>query len=71
VGFLGVAFGLSWITGLLWELPGETSWLTLLALLGHSIVSATLLIGSYAFYQGRWEWLSQIRAATAEARARV
>lgn len=68
VGFLGMAFLISWLTGMLWELPGETSWLILLALFGHSIVSAALLAGSYAFYQGRWEWVARQRAA---ARAQV
>ncbi|MGH2626441.1 MAG: hypothetical protein ACRDHY_07315 [Anaerolineales bacterium] len=65
VGFLGLAFLISWLAGMLWELPDETSWLNLLALFGHSVVSAALLAASYAFYQGRWEWLARFRAAAA------
>lgn len=69
VDFLGMAFLISWLAGMLWELPDETSWFNLLALFGHSIVSAALLAGSYAFYQGRWEWLARLRAAAARTQA--
>jgi hypothetical protein len=31
----------------------------LLAMLGHSFLSATLLAGSYAFFQGRHSWLTE------------
>ena len=61
VGFLGVAFGLSWLANQVWILPEETSWLSLLAVVGHAFVSATLLAASFAFYQGRREWLMAVR----------
>lgn len=69
VAFLGLAFLISWLSGMLWDLPDETSWLNLLALFGHSVVSAALLAASYAFYQGRWEWLARLRASDAPAGA--
>ena len=57
VGFLGVSFLISWLTSQAWILPTEDSWFLLLAILGHAFVSATLLAGSYAFYQNRREWM--------------
>jgi hypothetical protein len=63
VGFLAVAFGLTWITSLVWALPADESWFSLLAILGHAFVSATLLAASFAFYQGRHEWLQALRRA--------
>ena len=61
VGYLGVSFVVSWLTSQAWILPMEDSWFLLLAILGHAFVSATLLAGSYAFYQGRREWLYSVQ----------
>jgi hypothetical protein len=63
LSFLGLAFVVSWLTSQVWLLPPEASWLSLLALLGHAFVSSMLWLGSYAFYQGRREWLVSYRAA--------
>jgi hypothetical protein len=61
VGFLGAAFAVSYATNWVWSLPEESSWFSLLAVVGHAFVSATLLAGSYAFYQGRRDWMLQIQ----------
>ncbi len=58
--FLAIAFGVTWLTGWVWSLPEEDTWFALLAVVGHAFVSATLLAGSYAFYQGRREWIRQL-----------
>jgi hypothetical protein len=63
MGFLGLSFGISWLTSQAWLLPTENSWYLLLAIIGHAFVSATLLAGSYAFYQGRREWFYSKRQA--------
>jgi hypothetical protein len=65
VGFLLLALGLSWLADLVWSLPASSSWFALLAILGHAFVSTMLLTGSYAFYQGRREWLLAYRQAQA------
>jgi hypothetical protein len=52
-----------------WSLPAEDSWYALLAVVGHAFVSATLLVGSYAFYQSRREWTLQIPHQLAALRA--
>jgi hypothetical protein len=60
-GFVGVVIGLTWVAGLIWNLPADGSWFMLLAVLGHAFVSATILAASYAFYQGRRDWLMALR----------
>ncbi len=57
VGYLGLAYVLTYLTNLVWVMPYESSWFSLLAIFGHAFVSATLLAGSYAFYQDRRSWL--------------
>jgi hypothetical protein len=61
VGYLGASFVISWLTSQAWILPTEDSWFLLLAILGHAFVSATLLAGSYAFYQDRREWMYSVQ----------
>jgi hypothetical protein len=57
-GYLVMAFILLWLTtARVWSLPNDESWFNLLAILGHAFVSATILAGSYAFFQGRRQWL--------------
>jgi hypothetical protein len=67
--FLALAFGVTWLTGWVWSLPAEDSWYALLAVVGHAFVSATLLVGSYAFYQSRREWTLQVPLHLAAMRA--
>ncbi len=63
IGYLGVSFGISWLTSQAWLLPMEDSWYLILAIVGHAFVSVTLLAGSYAFYQGRREWFYAVKHA--------
>jgi hypothetical protein len=61
VGYLGIAYVVTYLTNLVWVMPEESSWFSILAILGHAFISATLLAGSYAFYQDRRSWLFAIR----------
>jgi hypothetical protein len=63
VGYLILAYGVSWLTNQVWFLPGESTWYTILAIVGHAFVSVTLLAGSYAFYQDRRQWMFAVREA--------
>lgn len=63
VGYLGFAYVVTYLTNLVWALPDESSWFSLLAILGHAFISATLLAGSYAFYQDRRSWLFALRGS--------
>jgi hypothetical protein len=57
-GYILMAFILLWFsTAQVWSLPDDGSWFNILAILGHAFVSATILAGSYAFFQGRRQWL--------------
>jgi hypothetical protein len=64
--FLMLAFAISWVGGLIWNLPEESSWFSLLAVLGHAFVSATLLLASYVFYQSRHDWMRVLQDQAAE-----
>ena len=61
LGFLAVSSLIGSAANLVWAMPREDSWLTLLAVVGHAFVSAMLLTGSYAFYQSRHEWTTSVR----------
>ena len=57
VGFLFLAFGSYWLLSYVWALPSGDSWFALLAVMGHAFVATTLLAASYAYYQGRRDFL--------------
>lgn len=61
VGFLAAAVVLSWLTNMVWSLPASGSWYGMLSIVGHAFISGMLLTSSYAFYQGRREWLLETR----------
>jgi hypothetical protein len=63
VSYLGLAFGFYWLLNYVWALPNTSSWFSVLAVAGHAFVATTLLAGSYAYYQGRREWLVAARRA--------
>ena len=71
VGFLSLAYGISWLTNRVWFLPDEKTWFLLLAIAGHAFISTTLLAASYAFYQERRDWLFKLEEAPAEAGAQT
>jgi hypothetical protein len=61
LGFLAVSSLIGSAANLVWAMPREDSWLTMLAVVGHAFVSAMLLTGSYAFYQSRHDWMTSMR----------
>jgi hypothetical protein len=63
VAFLALIMLMTYAAGWVWAMPAEDSWFSLLALVGHAFVSATLLAASYAFYQGRHDWMETLRRA--------
>ena len=63
VAFLALIMLVTYAAGWVWAMPAEDSWFSLLALIGHAFVSATLVAASYAFYQGRHEWMETLRRA--------
>lgn len=65
IGFLSICFTVTWFGSQIWVRPGEETWYSVLALIGHAFVSTTLIAASYVFYQSRRTWLLRIQASLA------
>jgi hypothetical protein len=58
---------------LVWNIPSDGSWLLLLGLAGHALISTALVAATFVFYQDRLRWLVEMRQslqARAEAERR-
>jgi len=51
-----------------WSLPGEGSWLLLLGVAGHALISTALFTATFVFYQDRLRWWNEMRQSL-QARA--
>ncbi|MBL8050204.1 MAG: hypothetical protein JNM46_03200 [Anaerolineales bacterium] len=58
--FVLTVFLLSYGLNVLWRIPPESSWLTLLAIFGHSFVTTALLAGSFIYYRDMTTWLQTV-----------
>jgi hypothetical protein len=65
IGFLSICFIITWFGSQIWIRPGEETWYSVLALIGHAFVSTTLIAASYIYYQSRRTWLLRIQASLA------
>jgi len=45
---------------LLWAVPAEDSWLTLVGILGHAFITTALLASSFVYYQDMSAWLQMV-----------
>jgi hypothetical protein len=55
---------------LVWNIPPDDSWLLLLGVAGHALISTALVTATFVFYQDRYRWWMEVRrtlAARAEA----
>lgn len=59
-----VSSGLGWV----WNIPAENSWLLLIGLGGHALVSTALVAATFVFYQDRFRWMTEMGQAL-QARA--
>ncbi len=57
--FLLVALLLGSGMDILWRVPDETSWMTLVGVLGHAFVSTGLLSASFIYYLGGIRWMKE------------
>jgi hypothetical protein len=53
LGVLLISEGLD----LLWNIPEESSWLTVVGLAGHALVTSSLLAASFVYYQDAYRWV--------------
>jgi hypothetical protein len=54
VGFFILMYGANWALNGVWQFPSDQSWLMALAITGHALTTAILLMSSYQFFQNRW-----------------
>jgi hypothetical protein len=47
--------------GLVWNLPADDSWLLLIGVGGHALVSTALVSATFVFYQDRYRWWAELR----------
>jgi len=45
---------------ILWNMPPEDSWLTLIGIAGHAFISASLLATSFIYYRDALSWIQQM-----------
>lgn len=58
--FILLAILLSQGLDLLWEVPGEASWFSLIGIAGHAFVTTGLLAASFVYYQDASRWVQQV-----------
>jgi hypothetical protein len=46
---------------LVWNLPADNSWLLLLGVGGHALISTALVAATFVFYQDRYRWWLEMR----------
>lgn len=59
---------------LVWNIPADDSWLLLLGLAGHALISTALVTATFVFYQDRLRWwveMRQVLQARADAEQRT
>ena len=63
VGLYTTLFVISLLLSLVWNLVAPDSWVTLAALGGNALVTTALVAAAFAFYQDRYRWWGEMRAA--------
>ncbi|HEB64137.1 MAG TPA: hypothetical protein ENJ02_01155 [Chloroflexi bacterium] len=53
---------------LLWSVPAETSWLTLVGIFGHAFIATSLLAASFVYYREAGRWVEQVLEHMRQAR---
>jgi hypothetical protein len=57
-----VTFGVSAGLDYLWSLPAEDSWMLLVGVVGHAIISSGLLASTFVYYQDRYRYWRELRS---------
>jgi hypothetical protein len=60
--FVLVVFIIAVGLNLLWSVPAEDSWMTLVGILGHAFITTALLASSFIYYQDMSTWLQTVLA---------
>ena len=61
MGLLALVFALSAGLNYLWSLPNENSWMLLVGIGGHALISSALVATTFVFYQDRYRYWQQVQ----------
>ena len=64
--FVAISTGMNY----LWSLPAENSWMLLVGVIGHAVISSGLVASTFIFYQDRHRYWRQLRAYLSNSAAR-
>jgi hypothetical protein len=66
MGLLAMVVALSAGLNYLWSLPKDDSWMLLVGIGGHAVISSGLIASTFVFYQDRYRYWQQVRAYFAQ-----
>lgn len=58
--FILMLLVISEILNMLWRFPPETSWMTLIGILGHAFISTALISSMFFYYRAGIQWMEEI-----------
>jgi len=61
MGLLTLALGISAGLDYLWGLPDENSWMLLVGIAGHAVISSGLIAATFVFYQDRYRYWTELQ----------
>lgn len=61
MGLLALVFALSAGLNYLWSLPNESSWMLLVGIVGHALISSALVTATFVFFQDRYRYWRQVQ----------
>jgi len=62
--FFLIVLVISQVTDIIWRWPAESSWLTLVGILGHGFISTGLLAASFIYYRDANQWMQKTLGLT-------
>jgi hypothetical protein len=68
MGLLALVFAISAGLNFLWSLPNENSWMLLVGIAGHALISSALVAATFVFFQDRYRYWRQVQDYFAQRR---
>lgn len=62
MGLVALVLGLTVGLNFLWVLPAAESWMLLVGIVGHAVISSALLAATFVFYQDRYRYWQELRS---------
>jgi len=67
MGLIGLALAINAGLGYLWALPKENSWMLLVGVVGHAVISSGLVAATFVFYQDRFRYWQELQRFLTQA----